>query len=318
MKVSGMTTITVFGGGTMGEGIGLLFAMAGTMVRVVDEDGDKLNRCQSAINKYIRQMDDHGMVKEPVLEVTHRISFYTSQFFDRAVTGAELIIETIPESLQMKKDLLARLDQLPADVIIASNTGSISITQLSEEMKTPTRVIGTHFFNPAYLIPLVEVHRGENTSHDTLEKTLTVLRAVGKIPIVLKNVMSGFIALRVVGAMMREIYHLIDEGVASPAEIDLAIKNSIGMKMAGFGPLEMEDMAGLDIASKAYANIFPTLSNSQVPTALLSEKTDRGELGYKTGRGWLDYDQSTGSDIELKRNLRLIKQLKVLPTSEKK
>ena len=312
VKPSDINTVTVFGAGIMGEGISLMFAQAGRLVRVVDNDVDKLNGCLLRIKWNVKQMKEFGLVKESTPAIMKRITPFTSRLLSQALKNADLVVETIPEILQLKMKLLSRLDSLPNQTIIASNTGSIPITQLTEGMKTAARVIGTHFFNPAYLMPLVEVHRGENTSDEVLARTVSVLQEVGKTPIVLKKTLPGFIVLRITAAMMREIYHLLNEGVASPEEIDLALKNSMSLKLASFGPMEMEDMAGLDVASQVHARTFPTLSNSQAPTPLMLEKVKQGELGYKSGKGWLDYSKIPYQDVISERNRRLLEQLALL------
>jgi 3-hydroxybutyryl-CoA dehydrogenase len=318
MKASDITVVTVFGAGVMGEGISLLFAQAGRLVRIVDNDEDKLNGCLLRIKQNVKQMKESGLVKESTPAVMKRITPFASRLLSEAVKKTDLVVETIPEILPLKMKLLARLDSLPNQTVIASNTGSIPITQLTEGMKSAARVIGTHFFNPAYLMPLVEVHRGEKTSDEVLARTVSVLREVGRTPVVLKKTLPGFIVLRITAAMMREIYHLLDEGVASPEEIDLAIKNSMSLKLACFGPMEMEDMAGLDVACQVHSRTFPTLNDDLMPTPLMMEKVKRGELGYKSGKGWLDYSKIPYRDVITERNRRLMDQLTLLKSRDLK
>ena len=309
MKPNEIGTVTIVGAGTMGEGIAEVFAQAGRSVRIVDTCEENLQRCLSLIEGDVALLEEYGLVDESPAAILNRIAPFPIRRLGQALKGAELVVETIPEILAVKRKLYARLDTLPSRVIIASNTSSIPISELAEGMNTPERVIGVHFFNPAHLMPLVEIHVGKQTAGEVAERTLRLMRAVGKTPVLIKKALPGFIINRITGAMMREIYHLLDEGVATPEEIDLAVQNSTALKLACFGPMELEDMAGLDTAYRVHSRTFETLSNSRTPSPLLLEKANRGDLGYKSGKGWLEYDRTPYRDIVGERNRRLLRQL---------
>jgi 3-hydroxybutyryl-CoA dehydrogenase len=307
-------TVTVVGAGTMGEGIAEVFAQAGRTVRIVDTLEENLKRCLSLIEGNVKLLAKFGLVDESPGAILGRITPLPIRRLGQALKGADLVVETIPEILEVKRKLYGRLDALPSRVVIASNTSSIPITQLAEGMNTPERVIGVHFFNPAHLMPLVEIHLGRQTSGEVAEQALRVMRDVGKTPVLIRKALPGFIINRITGAMMREIYHLLDEGVATPEEIDLAVKNSTSLKLACFGPMELEDMAGLDIAYRVHSRTFKTLDNRRVPSPLLLERANRGNLGYKSGKGWLDYAGAPYKDIVGERNRRLLEQLALRKT----
>lgn len=309
MALNRIRTVTVVGAGTMGEGIAQGFAQAGLAVRLVDSNAETLESCRVRIKDNLKLMKEYRLLKEPLSGTLARIAPFQIGDLDTALKGTDYVVETIPEILDVKKGLFVRLDRLPRRVILASNTSSIPITEIARDMETPERVIGVHYFNPAHLLPLVEIHCGERTADAVVEAASRLMRRIGKNPILIKKAVPGFVINRITGAMMREIYHLLDEGVATAEEIDIAVKNSTGLKLGCFGPMELEDMAGLDVACRVHSRTFQTLDNSRVPSPLLLEKANRGELGYKSGKGWLDYAGAPCRDVVGERNRRLLRQL---------
>jgi 3-hydroxybutyryl-CoA dehydrogenase len=180
---------------------------------------------------------------------------------------------------------------------------------LTQDMKTAYRVVGTHYFNPAHIMPLVEIHRGENTSDNVIEITRDLMLQVGKKPILVRKEIPGFIVNRIQGAIFREISYLMDEGVATPGDIDMAAKAMYGFRLSCVGPMEADDMIGLDTSARVSANLFKTLSNRTEPSATLLDKVKRGELGIKTGSGWYNYGGKTRTQVLDEINRRLLKQL---------
>lgn len=300
-------TVVIFGAGTMGEGIAQVFAEHGVQVRLVDIQQDILDRCQRHIKANLELFKEYELIHESPSMIASRIS--AAENIDEALIDCDFAVETIPEVLEAKKQLFRQLDGLPDHVIIASNTSSIPITQMTQEMKTSQRVIGVHYFNPAHIMPLVEIHRGEYTDEHVLKETYSLMLRVGKKPVMVRKEIPGFIVNRITGAMMREIYYLLEEGIVSPEDLDTAIKSSTGFKLSWLGPMALEDMAGLDIASRVHTRTFRTLNNSTEPSSLLLEKVNRNELGIKSGRGWLDYAGKTREEIIDKTNRMLLQQL---------
>lgn len=299
----------VIGAGIMGEGIAQTLAQAGLAVRLVDTDPAALERCLAQIAANLRMSEEFGLLGEAPTSVASRISTFLSSDLDRAIAGCELVVESVPELLDAKRALFDMLDALPATTILASNTGSFTISEIARGMRTPERVVGTHYFNPAHIIPAVEVHRGAKTSDEVVTKTCALLERAGKIPVLVRKEVPGFIINRLTGALEREIDFLLDEGVVTPAELDAAVKASLGFRLACLGPMEAEDFIGLDTAARASANIFRVLSNRTEPSPALLEKVSRGELGVKCGRGWYDYRDRSREQVLGERNRKLLRQL---------
>ena len=162
--------------------------------------------------------------------------------------------------------MLAQIERYNLTAVIASNTSSFTITELSRGMKNPTRLIGVHYFNPAHIIPVVEIHRGEKTADETLELAWNLVLKAGKQAVLVRKILPGFIVNRLTGALEREIDYLLDEGVVTPEDLDMAVKGSIGFRMACLGPQETEDMIGLDTSMMVSRRIFKELSNATEPS----------------------------------------------------
>ena len=229
----------------------------------------------------------------------------------RAVDGCTYVIEAVQEILEQKLDLFARLQAADPDLIIGSNTGSFTMDTLAEGLPRPDRLIGIHYFNPAHIIPLVEVHRGSACSDATYGETVRLLEVSGKKTVLVRVERPGFIVNRLMGALEREIDYLLDEGIVTPEDLDVAVKSSTGFRFACLGPMEVEDMIGLDIAATVSGRVFKGLSNATEPSPMLVEKVEKGELGIKSGKGWYDYSGRTREEVLKEKNAKLLPQLKL-------
>jgi 3-hydroxyacyl-CoA dehydrogenase len=230
----------------------------------------------------------------------------------------DYVVESIPEVLETKKETLAQIEACSSlDIIIGSNTGSFPITELANGMKNPARVVGLHYFNPAHIMPTVEIHRGQKTTDEAVEITRELMTRVGKKPVMVRKEVLGFIVNRITGAMEREIDYLLDEGIVTPEDRDTAIKGSIGFRMACLGPQEIEDMLGLDTAMRVGGRVFKVLSNATEPSPQLIEKVKKGELGIKSGKGWYDYTGKSITEVNDKNNRKLLQQLALFYAREK-
>ena len=317
MKAEDIKKVVVVGAGIMGEGIAQNFAQAGLFVQVIARHEQSLDSCLAQINANLRLFQEFGLLKEDPSSIKSRVEPVLAEDLDKAVQSCDFVVESVPEILEVKKDLLSRLDLLHHDVIIASNTGSFTIPTLTEGLRTPGRVIGTHYFNPAHIIPLVEIHRGQHTADEVVEITRRLMLRVGKKPVIVRKEVPGFIINRLTGAMQREIQYLIDEGIVTPEELDIAIKASYGFRLACLGPMEAEDMIGLDTSARVSAQIFKALSNATEPSPALLDKVNKGELGIKSGKGWYDYTGKSRAQIMEERNRRLLQQLVLFHACEK-
>ncbi|GGA37973.1 3-hydroxyacyl-CoA dehydrogenase family protein [Psychrobacillus lasiicapitis] len=281
--------VTVLGAGTMGHGIVQLYAQAGYDVFMYDIKDEFLEKALTRISHNLDMLIQENAItaseKESILE---RISISTD--LKEAVSGARFITEAVSENLTIKFDLFKQLEEIiEEDTIIASNTSTFSIQQLSEGVQKTDRLIITHFFNPAHLVPLVEVVKSPGTSQDIIDRTVEVLKNIGKKPVVLKKDIPGLIANRLQAALVREAFYLLDNGIADAEDIDLAVTAGPGFRWAFIGPLETADFGGLDIWKSVVENLAPVLSKEEKIPPFVEQKVQSGNLGTKTGNGLFTY-----------------------------
>jgi 3-hydroxybutyryl-CoA dehydrogenase len=311
MSAKNAEKILIVGTGTMGEGIAQTFAQNGFEVRFVARREEPLARAMEQLRHNIRQFIEFDLIKETVDEVMARIEGVVTTDMAQAVEGCSYVVETIREILDDKRALLGGIQAADPNVIIGSNTGSLTVDSLAEGMPNPATIIGIHYFNPAHIIPLVEVHRGTDCSDAAFAETTRLLEASGKTTVLVRVERPGFIVNRLMGALEREIDYLLDEGIVTPEDLDVAVKASTGFRFACLGPMEVEDMIGLDIAATVSGRVFKGLSNATEPSPLLLEKVERGELGIKAGKGWYDYSGKTREEVLREKNGKLLPQLKL-------
>jgi len=278
--------ITVVGAGLMGHGIALDFAVAGYEVNLHDLDEPRLRQAMGRMQATLQMLAAAGRLPpEDIGAVSARIHPGTQ--LPAAAAPADLVIESVFEDLALKRAVFGELDRsCPPHTILASNTSSFLPTQLAAATRRPDKVIVAHYFNPPYLLPLVEVVKGEATSEETASTVCALLAQAGKKPVVLKREAPGFIANRLQAALIREALAIVDRGIADPRDVDTVLRYGFGRRLAAAGVFEVLDLAGLDLALAVAANLLPDLESSvQVPTGL-RQMVDRGELGVKAGRGF--------------------------------
>ncbi len=305
---SSIERISVVGAGIMGHGIAQEFAAAGFDVTLTDTFPAALDTARERIVANLSGTDG----AESTLA---RIRFEPD--LASAVELADLVVEAVPERLELKQQLFADLDGFtPAHTILASNTSSFMPSQLAPKTSRPDKVLVTHYFNPPHLVPLVEVVRGPETSAKTTESVRALYEQIGKIPVVVQKERLGFIGNRLQNALFREALALVDEGVCSIEDLDTVMHTSIGRRWSVAGIFEVFDLAGLDTVFAVSEQIFPDLSNASTPPAAWLERVQSGDHGIKSGSGFYEWTpesgeaarrrirlalQSTGNDIETKQ-----------------
>jgi 3-hydroxybutyryl-CoA dehydrogenase len=278
--------VTVIGAGTMGSGIAQIAAEAGFEVTLVDTDRNFVDRGVGTIGKFLGRKASKGAIsKEQKDESISRLKGTTDM--RAGVDGAVMVVEAVFENLELKKNIFTQLDNLcPTDVILASNTSTLSITEIASVTKTPDRVIGTHYFSPVPLMKLVEVIRGEKTTEEVAEKTVKLCTQFGKTPIVVKDV-PGFIVNRFLCLIYNEAANMIYNGVASAEAIDQAMKLGCNWPM---GPNEIMDLAGVDVCYFAIDAMYQmTGHEGYKPSPLFKKMLDENLLGRKTEMGFYKY-----------------------------
>ncbi|MEK3857267.1 3-hydroxyacyl-CoA dehydrogenase family protein [Cytobacillus sp. FSL H8-0458] len=305
-----MERIAVLGCGTMGHSIALNAAWAGLSVTMQGISEADLEQGWTNMLKKLEVMLNNGILSESEAgHIQENIKMTVS--VEEAVQGATFVIEAVPENIQLKIDLFKRLDTLCGpDVILASNTSGLSPTEIASETAHPERTVVTHFWNPAHLIPLVEVVRGEKTGDETVERSFQLLKQMKKKPIEVKKEVPGFVGNRLQYALFREAQYLLEEGIASKEDIDDAVTYGIGRRLPVSGPLMTADMGGLDVFSAISDYLFQHLSSAEESLPALKKLVSEQKLGDKTGEGYYKWDEAFSKEYNQKREAELIRFLK--------
>jgi 3-hydroxybutyryl-CoA dehydrogenase len=296
-----ITEAVVIGTGAMGPGIAAALALAGARTTLVSRTADGAMRGVFTAQALVEQLRQHELADAAVAEAALTRLFGSDNAL--AVTAAAgLVIESIVEDMPLKQDLFRKLDEVAApSTILASNTSGLSITEIAKATKRPGRVITTHFWNPPHLMPLVEVVMGRETEEATARRTMDTMRALGKTPVLIRKDRPGQLGNRIQSALMREAMYIVQEGIATVEDVDLACRLGFGLRMPMWGPLQHVDAVGLDLVGAVQDYVLPDLYNEPRAPQILRDKLERGELGQKTGRGF--YDSRT-HDLEAAKKAR--------------
>ncbi len=284
-----MTTparIAVLGAGLMGHGIAQVFAAGGHQVKVYDQAPDNLVSLQARIAANLVDVGGDPACAS-LVEGT--------QDLGQAVSTAEFIVEAVLEDLSIKQDLLARVEALAkSDAIIASNTSVMPITSIMRKLSHRGRALGTHWWNPPYLIPLVEVIGTEWTKPEVISSTIRLLSGLGKTAVHVKKDVPGFIGNRLQHALWREAISLVEHGVCDAETVDTVVKASFGRRLGVLGPLENADLVGTDLTLAIHRTVLPAIDHRPGPSPFLEQLVQDGHLGMKSGRGFRDWTGDAG------------------------
>ncbi len=296
----------VIGTGTMGPGMGAVLARAGIETALYDVSAEALERAKAGA-----QLAEGALDR---LEAPKRDGG-TLRFEDdlaAALEGAEFVLEAVPEKLELKHEVFPQLEQHVAeDAILASNTSGIPITKIAAVCERPERVVGMHWSNPPHLIPMIEVIPGEQTEQRVVDDTCELIRRFGYHPVVEKEV-PGFVENRILYAILRECLDLVDRGIIDPEGLDLNVRWGIGYKLAVIGPMELLDMAGLDIYDAVGSYLNQDLSTSGEVSSTIRDRIAEGKLGMKTGSGIYDYTPEQIDQLRGQRAAKLVAVRKAL------
>jgi enoyl-CoA hydratase/3-hydroxyacyl-CoA dehydrogenase len=288
MTIDDIDRVAVLGAGSMGHGITEVVALAGYHVTMRDIEQELVDEGYDDIQWSLEKLAEKGLIDQAPADVMERVD--TEVDLEAATEDADLVIEAAPEQMEIKKDIFGQLDDYtPEDAILASNTSSLSITEIASATDRPEQVVGMHFFNPPVKMELVEVIYGDETTDDTAETAYEFGESIDKTPIYVRKDVNGFVVNSVLGPFGDEAAWMASEGVATVEEIDAAMVHQQGYPM---GPFELSDMTGIDIGYHVRKE-----AGKPIPP-IVEEKVEAEELGQKTGKGYYDYEDGEGTTYE--------------------
>jgi len=297
--------VLVVGAGVMGHGFAQVFALNGLDVSLVDRDQELLDRARGLIRENLEYMVELGELKAARVEaVLGRVRFRLD--LAAAAQEADYVLEAVSEDLELKKTVFRQLGRAAApETILATNTSSFDINELSAVTPQPERVLGTHWFHPPPITPCVEIIPAEATSQETIDLAVAFMERIGKFPTVCRSA-PGFVANRIQMAMAAEAFRIVEEGLASPGDVDRIVKSSFGFRLSAFGPFEICDQAGLDTYRAVFEYLHDKLQREQFrPPGVLEALIAQGRYGLKSGGGFYDYEGGAAEVLKRERDRKL-------------
>jgi len=308
--VSDKINVLVVGAGIMGHSIAGVFASYGYPTTLYDPNTEQLDIAKKLIAGNVQVLKEEGLMTDEGIQNVNDLLVYTDKL-EEGAPQAKFVVEAVPEVPDIKQALFAELDRLCSpDTILTSTTSALNIYDIVK-VSNPGRLLIGHFNNPAHIIPLVEVVLGPETSEETLETAKQIYRSIDKTPVVLKQYVIGFIVNRLNTALAREANYIVEQGWASWEDVDAAVTNNAGLKLAFEGPLELYDHIGWDLAKLGGTFLAPMLCNTTA-TALADKLVAEGNLGVKTGKGLKDYTGLDRVEVQNARNRKILKVLKTV------
>ncbi len=300
--------VVICGAGMMGNMIALVFSSCPDFNVTVWNRREK--PCLEVIEDNLNQLKDKGIITEE--EVKDRMSRISFVFPDKgeAFKNADMIIECVAEVMETKQDLFAELEGICRDdCIFCTNTSVMSPTEIASKCQHKERVVGTHFWNPAHLIPLVEVVKTADTTEEVMQLTIDALNRAGKKPIYCKKHVPGFVANRMQHALWREAISIVEQGIADPKTVDDAVKYSFGLRLPQLAPIENSDMVGTQLTFNIHNYVLKYLADNHEPSPLLQKMIDEGKMGFASGEGFLKWDDESVAKSKKDLNEYLIKMV---------
>jgi len=299
-----MKQISVIGAGLMGHGIAQVFALAGHIVRVYDPEYKALASLRERIEKNLKDLNQ---------DVTAASRVFPVEDLGECVSGADIVFEAGPENLAFKQKLFAQLEVMaPSTALLASNTSVIPITDIMKDVKTGHRAMGTHWWNPPYLVPLVEVIKTPQTDPKLAEDMFNLLAKVGKTPAMVEKDVPGFIGNRLQHALWREAISLVASGVCDAETVDTVVKASFGRRLPVIGPLENADLVGIELTLAIHETVLPSIDHTPGPSPYLQRLINAGRLGMKSGKGFRTWTPEQQDELRAK----VLSHLKAMNVAE--
>jgi 5-formyl-3-hydroxy-2-methylpyridine 4-carboxylate dehydrogenase len=305
--------VALIGLGTMGPGIAARLSRGGLEVRAYDVSQGAVDRARGLLDIAEGVLDRLEIKAPPSGPGGVRLVSTIAE----AVNGAELVIENVPENIDIKAEAYREIDPLiTPSVIVASDTSGIPITKLQAHISHPERMVGMHWSNPPHIIPMIEVIGGEKTSAETVATIRDLIRSIGLLPVVVKKDVPGFVENRVLYALLREAVDLVERGVIEPEDLDTCVSWGIGYKIAVIGPMALLDMAGLDIYKSVSSFLNADLSKRDDVAPVVLEKTGASKFGIKSGEGMFSYTPERIKTLQGERARKLVAVRRILEGRE--
>jgi 3-hydroxybutyryl-CoA dehydrogenase len=304
MEPTDVRRALVVGAGVMGHSIAQVFAQAGIDVALVDNDREVLTKAKKLIGSNLETLAEFGHVDPDEIDaISDRV--HTTRDLQDAAAKIDFVVEAVSEVAEVKEEVFAKLDTfLPEDVILASNTSGIDVFS-TVKVKRPERLVIAHWFAPPHIIPLVEVVPGAETSKETVDTTAGLMKRLGKTPVVMSKFARSFIVNKIQNNIGLAVFDLLENGLATPAEIDFAVKTSLGIRLPIVGVAQSFDFTGLDLVNDV-------IKSYGLENKFIEDKVSKGHLGAKTSKGMYDYGGRTEEEILKKRDRLYLKMLEFL------
>ncbi len=310
MTIDDTSHIAVIGAGLMGHGIAQEFATAGYTVHLHDITHEKLATAQAQIERNLHLLAENGIITtEKIAPTQQRI--HTTTDLAAVTENADFVVEAVTENLPLKQEIFEELDaRCKPHTILASNTTALMPSQIGAKAKRQDKILNTHYFNPPYLIPLVELIRSPETSDETVAVTAELLTRIGKTPAILERESLGFVGPRLQAALIREAIFIVEQGIASAETVDLVVRNSFGRRLSVAGPFEVFELAGWDLVLAAFEELYRELNSSPEINPLHREMVEAGRLGVKSREGFFKWNDENLQELHDRMNRALIQQAK--------
>lgn len=311
MNVTDVRKVAVVGMGLMGHGIAQVFALGGYPVAMYDVSPERCQQAMAGIRANLRLFQEKELVSAAEAEAALARLRPCGTLAD-AAKDADFVMEVVFEEIEVKKAVMRQLDAAaPAHTVFASNTSGLDVNAFGPATSRPDKVVVAHFWNPPHILPLVEVVKGEQTAPETVQLTVDILRKVGKYPVVLQRHVAGFIGNRLQYAMFREAVGLVQKGIATPEDVDMVVKLSLGRRYTTVGPLETADINGLALFHQISKYLYLDLDDSKGPHPVHTKLVEEGANGVKAGRGFHDWSGGKAEAAIKRRDEELIRWFKV-------
>ena len=306
--------VLVVGSGTRGRGIAHCFARGGFMTGLYDPVPGVLKTALEYIAEDLQLFVDLGRMtrdrKNAILGMIETMNDLPDEI-------PEIVIEAAPEDIRIKQELFRNLEGLTGEkTLFCTNTSAISIDELAGCLKHPERFVGTHFWNPAHLVPLVEVIPGSASSGRAIDRVVAVIGQIGQRPVRINRDIPGFVGNRLQHALQREALALVEDGVVSPGDLDEIVRYSFGLRMPLMGPFERADLGGLDVTLRVHDYLLPYLDRRTEPAGILRELVDKGRFGLKTGMGFFSWEDGNAKKRTRDRDVALLRILEIMTAKE--